>query len=249
MPTISISRDYSTSKNLKMYLIQCMTSSMGKAGYQADLVDDFLPYSFTKENAETVNPHYLINRIPNLQEIPDLSAGEGSGNTTDTIEITTLQDAYHEYANGLKNRGDSEGDNSLAFTFLYDKNCYAGLQEARNAQNAVKVIAEVLPDTNPDVLYDYSYVAIVLPDDSYFVMKYSDFSTVFRGVGVNSALTFQLNVSLNGSVEWKTGWSDLGFASLAGSLIYDKDEELENQHHNFSYVKRVANGNWVKESF
>lgn len=217
MPTISISRDYSTSKNLKMYLIHAID-----VDYSDSMKEDgFLPYEVTTKNNQTFHPRYLINRVPNLQEIPDLSAGEGSGSSTDTIEITTLADAYHEYANGLKNRGDSEGDNALAFTFLYDKNCYAGLQYAMDIQKTAYETYSHQTRTEPNNLWKYSYVAIVLPDDSYFLMNFKGMNTVFRGVGINSALTYQLNISLNSNIEWKTGWSELKFVSKAGELIAD----------------------------
>ena len=47
--------------------------------------------------------------LTNLQEIPEL------GGDTEAIEITTLADAAHMYADGIKNYGDS-----LAFKFLYE---------------------------------------------------------------------------------------------------------------------------------
>lgn len=243
MPTISISRDYSTSKNLKMYLIQCMDG--GLDGSSIKLTDGFVPYEFQKDGGGgTLHPFYLINYVPNLQEIPDLTAGEGSGSSTDTIEITTLADAYHEYADGLKNRGDSEGDSTLSFTFLYDKDCYWGLQEAMALHQDVKDTVGASGKISK-VINDYSFVAIVLPDDSYFYVPYKDISTIFRGVGVNSALTYQLDITLNGSVKWKNGWSDLGFASKAGKLIYKSGS---THYENFAYMSRGSESTaWTKQ--
>jgi len=47
-------------------------------------------------------------KLDDLQEIPDL------GGTTDTVEVTTFDDAAHMFIKGLLSYGDS-----VDFTFLY----------------------------------------------------------------------------------------------------------------------------------
>ena len=53
-------------------------------------------------------------KLNDLQEIPDL------GGTTDTVEVTTFDDAAHMYIKGLLDYGDS-----VDFTFLYEATQFA----------------------------------------------------------------------------------------------------------------------------
>lgn len=55
-------------------------------------------------------------KLNDLQEIPDL------GGTTDTVEVTTFDDAAHMYIKGLLDYGDS-----VDFTFLYQATQFATL--------------------------------------------------------------------------------------------------------------------------
>ena len=55
-----------------------------------------------------------FTKLNDLQEIPDL------GGTTDTVEVTTFDDAAHMYIKGLLDYGDS-----VDFTFLYEATQFA----------------------------------------------------------------------------------------------------------------------------
>ena len=57
-----------------------------------------------------------FTKLKDLQEIPDL------GGTTDTVEVTTFDDAAHMYIKGLLDYGDS-----VDFTFLYAADQFATL--------------------------------------------------------------------------------------------------------------------------
>lgn len=243
MPTISISRDYSTSKNLKMYIISSRTGGeFKKKGVKINIANGLgkLP----KQDSAGVNQDYYFNFVPNLQEIPELVSGSSAG-STDTIEITTLQDAYHEFADGLKNYSDNGEGNSLSFTFLYDKDCYNGLQEQ------IKYI-QLLPTENSDNILEatiyYQIAVIVLPDGSYFAMRIKDMATTFAGVGVNSALTFQLTITLDGGVYWNNGSSELPPLNLAGVLKVNSDKTLATAES----VKLITSNNdksgWINKS-
>lgn len=239
MPTISNNREYSTSKNIKIYLIQMMNDTYSDSWTIGKRSGD-LPAELTDSGA-TVHPVYAFNRMPNLQEIPDLAEGESNSNA-DTIEITTLQDSYHEFADGLKNHDDAENDNALAFTFLYDEQCYAGTKLAINIQK--KTDSQFEDGTQPtDIVKDNRYVAIVLPDDSYFIAKYKNMNTTFSGVGTNASLTYQMNITLNGTFEWKRHWSRLPYANLAGELIMN-----ENANENIKYII-YTNDAWANEAY
>lgn len=222
MPTISISRDYSTSKNLKMYIISSRAGGkFSENGVKIDIKNGLgkLP----KKDRAGENQNYYFNFVPNLQEIPELVSGDSAG-STDTIEITTLQDAYHEFADGLKNYSDNGEGNSLAFTFLFDKDCYNGLQEQ------IKYIQDLPINNGKDNVLEttmyYQIAVIVLPDGSYFAMRIKDMATTFSGVGVNSALTFQLTITLDGGVYWNNGSSELPPLNLAGVLKVNSDKTL-----------------------
>lgn len=221
MPTISISRDYSTSKNLKMFILSFpengdnfVSGNNTTLWEKIDLANGLATYP-KKASSGNTKPTSAFNRVPNLQEIPDLTTGENGGGSNDTIEITTLQDAYHEFADGLKNRGTSDSDSSLAFTFLYDKNCYDALQKQ------IALCQEALEAGGVGAYYQIAI--IVLPDNSYFAMRFKDISTVFRGAGINSALTFQLNITLDGGVYWNSNWNAVPFSSMAGELVAGGD--------------------------
>lgn len=239
MPTISISRDYSTSKNLKMYIISMCESALFNTGELAkiDLKDGL--NGLPKRSSIGQNMVYYYNYVPNLQEIPELISGNSSG-STDTIEITTLADAYHEYADGLKNYSDGEGSNTLTFTFLYDKDCYNALQEQIN------FIQSIRPDYDASLYYQIA--VIVLPDGSYFAMRFKDMATTFAGVGVNSALTFQLTFTLDGGVYWNNGSSALpSITQFAGVLKLGSSETLNNSES----VKRLTTDDgthWINHS-
>lgn len=119
--------------------------------------------------------------IENLQEIPDLSNAQGE---TETIEITTLKDAYHEYTDGLKNYAESS---ELSFKFLYSPEEYHSVYEL------------ISDDTQTG---KYLFWFVVLPDGSTFTIKSKSASTVINGVGVASAITYTLNIVPSGMIEY-----------------------------------------------
>ena len=98
--------------------------------------------------------------LTNLQEIPEL------GGDTESIEITTLDDAAHMYTKGIKNYGDS-----VSFKFLYEKeqfNTLAGLDGEHNWK-------------------------VELPDGTTCTFG-GECSVKLDGVGVNAALTYTLAI-------------------------------------------------------
>lgn len=119
--------------------------------------------------------------IENLQEIPDLSNAQGE---TETIEITTLKDAYHEYTDGLKNYAESS---ELSFKFLYSPEEYHSVYEL------------ISDDTQTG---KYLFWFVVLPDGSTFTIKSKSASTVINGVGVAAAITYTLNIVPSGMIEY-----------------------------------------------
>ena len=105
--------------------------------------------------------------LTNLQEIPEL------GGDVEAIEITTLADAAHMYTDGIKNYGDS-----LAFTFLYEKEQFTTLNGLGDASWKVE-----LPD-GASCTFDGSC------------------SVKLNGVGVNAALTYSLAVKPSSEMIW-----------------------------------------------
>lgn len=106
------------------------------------------------------------NTLTNLQEIPEL------GGTTESIEITTLDDAAHMYMNGLISYGDS-----LDFNFLYEPTQFKEL-------DAIKSSVEwkvSLPDGEEGAI-------------STTVSFSGECSVKLAGVGVNAAMTYTLSI-------------------------------------------------------
>lgn len=109
--------------------------------------------------------------LTNLQEIPEL------GGTSDTIEITTLEDVAHMYTKGILNYGDT-----LSFVFLYDKtqfNTLNGLNESVGWK-------------------------VTLPDGMTCTFS-GECSVALAGVGVNSVLTYTLNIQPDSEMEFSAG--------------------------------------------
>ena len=109
--------------------------------------------------------------LGNLQEIGDL------GGDTEAIEITTLADTAHVYADGIKNYGDS-----LTFKFLYD----------------VGQFNELIALSGATVNW-----LVTLPDDANCSFNGSC-SVKLDGVGVNSALTYTLSIRPSSEMTWAT---------------------------------------------
>ena len=96
------------------------------------------------------------------------------GGDSESIEITTLADAAHMYTDGIKNYGDS-----LSFTFLYENTQF----ETLNA------------------LTGSTSWQVKLPDET--TCSFTGTSSVkLAGVGVNSALTYTLNIKPNSAMTW-----------------------------------------------
>jgi hypothetical protein len=100
--------------------------------------------------------------LTDLQEIPDL------GGDTESIEITTLDDAAHMYMNGLITYGDS-----LAFKFLYKPEQFKTL-------SALKGSCEW---------------KVSIPDGAQTTITFGgECSVKLDSVGTNAALTYTLSV-------------------------------------------------------
>lgn len=95
------------------------------------------------------------------------------GGTAESIEITTLADVAHTYTDGILNYGDN-----LAFKFLYEKAQFTELNGTDNGNWKVE-----------------------LPDGSTCSFG-GTCSVALDGVGVNSALTYTLNIKPNTEMIW-----------------------------------------------
>lgn len=106
--------------------------------------------------------------LNDLQNIPEL------GGTSESIEITTLDDAAHMYTDGILNYGDS-----LAFTFLYEKDQFETLQDLTGSTGW----------------------KVTLPDAT--TCSFSGTSSVrLASVGVNAALTYILSIKPDSEMIW-----------------------------------------------
>lgn len=107
-------------------------------------------------------------KLTNLQDIPEL------GGTSESIEITTLDDAAHMYTDGILNYGDS-----LSFTFLYDKTQFNTLMALEGSVSW----------------------QVGLPDET--TCTFSGTSSVhLAGVGTNAALTYILAIKPDSKMVW-----------------------------------------------
>lgn len=125
-----------------------------------------------KLSYKTTGETYTV--LTNLQEIPEL------GGESEAIEITTLADVAHMYTDGIKNYGDS-----LAFKFLYDKTQFNTL----NGLSGVVSWKVELPDGESGALGTACTFT-------------GTCSVKLDGVGVNSALTYSLNIKPNSEMSF-----------------------------------------------
>lgn len=96
------------------------------------------------------------------------------GGTRESIEITTLGDDAHMYTDGILNYGDN-----ISFKFLYEKEQFTTLNGLKGTQTIV----------------------VTLPDAS--TCTFSGTSSVkLDGVGINTPLTYTLNVKPNSAMVW-----------------------------------------------
>lgn len=111
-------------------------------------------------------------QIRNLQEFPDL------GGAAERVDVTTLEDGNYKYINGIKDFGE------LAFTFLYDNS------DATSNYRICRGLEE-----SEDVVY----WEVEFPDGTKFDFE-GQASTAITGAGVNAALQFTLNITLNSDI-------------------------------------------------
>lgn len=181
--------------------------SIGSGNVSINLALWFRPFTYsqadfnaiaagTKQESAVTALKYA--RVPNLQEIPDLSAEDAE---RDTIEITVLSDEYHEFADGLKNRGE---DSSIDFSFLFNSADYDAFYKFINAAADVRGAAYSSETASDELKAKMSMsFLVVLPDNQGCFEFNSDSASVhFNGVGVNSALTYTLTIKPKGSIEW-----------------------------------------------
>lgn len=110
--------------------------------------------------------------IPHLQEVPDI------GGSADKVDVTTLADENYKYINGIKDFGD------LAFKFVYDNT---------ETQSNYRLCRK-LEETGEAVDWKVTF-----PDNTEFTFS-GEASTAIDGAGVNDALTFTLNITLNSDI-------------------------------------------------
>ena len=114
--------------------------------------------------------------LKDLQEIPEL------GGDAESLEITTLDSDAHEYTEGILNYGDS-----LPFKFLYKTEQFGTLQGLKGKVVDWKV---TLPDgTGTDNA-----------GATGFTFKGKG-SVKLDGAGVNTALTYTLNIKPSSTIE------------------------------------------------
>lgn len=106
--------------------------------------------------------------LTNLLEIPNL------GGTTDSVEVTTLENEAHMFINGLKSYGDS-----LAFKFIYEKTQFTELAALEGAQTW----------------------KVELPDGATCSFS-GEGSVTMDGAGVNAALSYTLNIRPTTAMVW-----------------------------------------------
>lgn len=96
------------------------------------------------------------------------------GGEVEAVEITVLSDSAHRYMDGIKNYGDS-----IAFKFLYEEEQFSTLNGLTGSQEW----------------------KVELPDGA--TCSFSGTCSVkLDGVGVNSALTYQLSIKPASDFVW-----------------------------------------------
>lgn len=125
--------------------------------------------------------------VPGLQSIGDLS-GLDSSSTRDKIEITTLADDKHVYADGIQASGEFDG---IDFTFLYDSEIFKFLQTEANDMLSAS------PVGNLSVRKDKWTVLIPVGGENKYeaFSFYADIDALkVNSVSVNSALTMTMSL-------------------------------------------------------
>jgi hypothetical protein len=127
----------------------------------------------------------LGNLLPGLQEIGELN-GLAASSEREKIEITTLADDKHVYAEGILTESENE---TIDFTFLYEPKLFAFL----------KLEAKDMAD-NTTGEKDTWTIVIPTPTElsergtTKFTMQADVVGLKVNGTGVNSALTMSLTL-------------------------------------------------------
>lgn len=111
--------------------------------------------------------------IHNLQEVPAL------GGAAEKVDVTTLEDGNYKYINGIKDFGE------LSFKFLYDN----------SAETSNYRVVRGLEEAGKMVEWEVSF-----PDGTKFHFSGEASTSVDEG-GVNAAITFTLNITLNSDIK------------------------------------------------
>jgi hypothetical protein len=138
----------------------------------------------TFEGATTDETYGIL--LPGLQEVGALS-GLKTTSERDKIEVTTLADDKHVYAEGIL--VDSEME-TIDFKFLYDKDVFEFLRVEANAM-ADSVNGEKVKWT---VRIPVAYSETGAPTYATFQMHADITSLKMDGASVNSALTMSLTL-------------------------------------------------------
>lgn len=113
---------------------------------------------------------YNDTKLTNLMEIPEL----GGSNSSEAVEITTLDDASRVYMDGINNYGDS-----LVFKFLYEETQFTTLNGLKDSQQW----------------------KVELPDGASCTFG-GTCNVKLDGAAVNAALTYSLTVRPDSSFVW-----------------------------------------------
>lgn len=111
-------------------------------------------------------------QIHNLQSCPAL------GGAAERVDVTTLEDGNYKYINGIKDFGE------LAFGFLYDNSTATSNYR----------ICRTLEDAG--AMVDWK---VTFPDGTTFDFSGEASTSIDEG-GVNAAVTFTLNITLNSDI-------------------------------------------------
>ena len=110
--------------------------------------------------------------IHNLQSCPAL------GGAAEKVDVTTLEDGNYKYINGIKDFGE------LAFGFLYDNSgVTSNYRICRGLEDAGELVEW----------------KVTFPDATEFIFS-GEASTSIDESGVNGAVTFTLNITLNSDI-------------------------------------------------
>lgn len=136
-----------------------------------------------KLNSETYN-ETLGDLLPGLQEIGELN-GLAASSEREKIEITTLADDKHVYAEGILTESENE---TIDFTFLYEPKLFAYLRGSANdmAIDTGKKSTWTIQIPTPTELNENGVTK--------FSMDADIVGLKVNGTGVNSALTMSLTL-------------------------------------------------------